>query len=104
MSDHDDPIQERLHLYHAFKGGSERRDAPREGLLSGFKQSLLRGSMVDTGVGAALLLLAGCSTASTAYESRPFFLNEEQVATHGRKAWYDHIVEVDPGGAEFTVA
>jgi hypothetical protein len=27
-----------------------------------------------------------------------------QVATHGRKAWYDRIIEVDPGGIEFRVA
>ena len=52
----------------------------------------------------ALSLLAGCSTASTQYKSRPFFLSEEEVATHGRKAWYDRIVELDPGRAEFTVA
>ena len=53
---------------------------------------------------AALFLLAGCSTASTQYQSRPFFLTEEDATTHGRKAWYDRIVEVDPGGAKFTVA
>jgi hypothetical protein len=53
---------------------------------------------------AALFLLAGCSTTSTHYKSRPFFLSEEEVATHGRKAWYDRIVELDPGRAEFTVA
>jgi hypothetical protein len=53
---------------------------------------------------AAPFLLAGCSAASTQYKSRPFFLSEEEVATHGRKAWYDRIVEVDPGRAEFTVA
>jgi len=31
-------------------------------------------------------------------------LTEEDATTHGRKAWYDRIVELDPGGAEFTVA
>ena len=52
-----------------------------------------------------LFLLAGCCpTALTTYKSRPFFLIEEDVTTHGRKAWYDSIIEVDPGGAEFTVA
>jgi hypothetical protein len=51
-----------------------------------------------------MFLLAGCSTESTQYRSRPFFLNEEGVATHGRKAWYDRIVEVDPGTARFAVA
>jgi hypothetical protein len=45
---------------------------------------------------AVVFLLAGCSTASTQYKSRPFFLTEEEVATHGRKGWYDRIVELDP--------
>jgi hypothetical protein len=53
---------------------------------------------------AAPFLLAGCSAASTQYKSRPFFLAEEEVATHGRKAWYDRVVEIEPGHAEFTVA
>jgi hypothetical protein len=53
---------------------------------------------------AVPFLLAGCSTASTQYKSRPFFLTEEELMTHGRKAWYDRILELDPGGAEFTVA
>jgi len=60
-----------------------------------------RGSL---GVITVLLLLAGCSTASTKYRTRPFFLPEEEVATHGRKAWYDRLVELDPGSAKFTVA
>jgi len=49
-------------------------------------------------------MVAGCSTDSTQYKSRPFFLTEEDVTTHGRKAWYDRIIEVDPGSAEFAVA
>jgi hypothetical protein len=52
-----------------------------------------------------LFLFAGCSTAaSRQYKSRPFFLTEEEVTTHGRKTWFDRMVELDPGGAEFTVA
>jgi hypothetical protein len=51
-----------------------------------------------------LFLLSGCSTASTQYKSRPFFLTKEDVTTHGRKAWYDRLVELDPGGADFKVA
>jgi hypothetical protein len=31
-------------------------------------------------------------------------LTEEDATTHGRKAWYDRIVEVDPGDAKFKVA
>src|ERR1700730_4258613 len=56
------------------------------------------------GLIAVLFLLAGCSTASTEYKSRPFFLTEENATTEGRKAWYDRAVELDPGGAECTVA
>jgi hypothetical protein len=51
-----------------------------------------------------LLLLAGCSTKSTQYRTRPFFLPEKEASTHGRKAWYDRVLEVDPGSAEFIVA
>jgi putative lipoprotein DUF799 len=62
------------------------------------------GSWGFFGIVAVLLLLAGCSHTSTQYRTRPFFLPEEEATTHGRKAWYDRIVEVDPGGAKFTVA
>jgi len=53
---------------------------------------------------AALFLLAGCSAESTQYQSRPFFLTEEDATTHGRKAWYDSAVEADPGGAKVSTA
>jgi Tfp pilus assembly protein FimT len=32
-----------------------------------------------------LMLLAGC--ASTQHQSRPFFVNEQELETHGRKTW-----------------
>jgi len=62
------------------------------------------GSWGVFGIVTVLLLLAGCSTRSTQYKTRPFFLPEEEATTHGRKAWYDRMVEVDPGSAKFTVA
>jgi hypothetical protein len=62
------------------------------------------GSWGSFGIVTVLLMLASCSTTSTRYRTRPFFLPEEGAETHGKKAWYDRIVEVDPGGAEFTVA
>ena len=66
---------------------------------------LLGSSYSFCGFMTVLFLLAGCCpTALTTYKSRPFFLVEEDVTTHGRKAWYDSIIELDPGGAEFTVA
>jgi hypothetical protein len=49
-----------------------------------------------------LVLLAGCAT--TQPQSRPFFQNEQELDTHGRKTWYDQVVESDPGTASFVIA
>ncbi len=51
------------------------------------------------------LLVSGCATRSAAnYQKRPFYLTEQDVETHGKKTWFDHLVEVDPGKAKYTVA
>jgi hypothetical protein len=50
----------------------------------------------------ALVLLAGCSF--TPHQSRPFFLDEENVQEHGRKSWFDRLIEFDPGATEFKLA
>lgn len=47
-------------------------------------------------------LLAGC--ASPQYRARPFFLPEQGLETHGRKTWFDRLVETDPGWADSEVA
>jgi hypothetical protein len=47
-------------------------------------------------------LLAGC--ASPQYGARPFFLHEQDLESHGRKTWFDQLVETDPGGADSEVA
>jgi hypothetical protein len=47
---------------------------------------------------------AGCSTAALNYDTRPFFQPEQDATQHGRKTWFDHLVEVDPGAARFRVA
>lgn len=52
-----------------------------------------------------LALLGGCaSTQHQQPQSRPFFLTEEEVATHGRKTWFDRLLEVDPGGVSVEIA
>jgi len=48
------------------------------------------------------LVAAGCASAQ--YETRPFFLPEKGVESHGRKTWLDHLVEFDPGRVHFQVA
>src|SRR4030095_8907566 len=46
-----------------------------------------------------LALLGGCaSTQHQQPQARPFCLTEEEVATHGRKTWFDRLYETDPGG------
>lgn len=47
--------------------------------------------------------LMGCATNHN-YDTRPFFQPEQDVERHGRKTWFDHLVEVDPGKAGFKVA
>jgi hypothetical protein len=55
---------------------------------------------------SAMVVIAGCSTTNTApqYQTRPFFLSEEDTATHGRKSWFDRIIETDPGVTDYVVA
>ena len=47
-------------------------------------------------------LLAGCASGNQ-FEQRPFFQQEYELQTHGRKTWLDHIVEFDPGGSKVEV-
>ncbi len=60
----------------------------------------IAGSMI---LGA--LLLSGCaSTSQAGLDNRPFFQPEYGLDTHGRKAWFDHLVEADPGRIKTPVA
>jgi len=49
-----------------------------------------------------LVLLTGC--ASTQQQSRPFFQTEQELETHGRKTWYDQVIEADPGFGSVVIA
>jgi len=51
---------------------------------------------------AATLACTGCATVR--YQERPFFLQEQGLETHGRKTWFDRLVEFDPGKTRFQVA
>ncbi len=61
----------------------------------------------------AIFLLAGFSIVGCARisqssvdrrEERPFFQAELETETHGRKTWFDYLVETDPGGLDLRVA
>src|SRR6202050_3960515 len=54
---------------------------------------------------AATLLIAGCAAQNPeAGEDRPFFQQEQATETHGRKNWFDHLIEVDPGRLKVDIA
>lgn len=73
-------------------------------LLCYFRKS--RKPLISALAGCAVLAsigLGGCASTAS-YESRPFFQDEYGLGTHGRKTWFDHLVEVDPGGLHTYVA
>ena len=49
-----------------------------------------------------LLTVSGCATMRT--QPHAFFLPEQDRETHGRKTWFDRLVELDPGHITVTVA
>jgi Putative bacterial lipoprotein (DUF799) len=68
---------------------------------------LRKGPVGRTGVtifGIAFLAVAAASCSTQQQESRPFFLPEQGAESHGRKTWFDHLVELDPGRVHFQVA
>jgi hypothetical protein len=49
--------------------------------------------------------LSGCAAQTdSTRDTRPFFQKEYGLNTHGRKTWFDHLVETDPGGIKATIA
>jgi hypothetical protein len=53
---------------------------------------------------AIVIVISGCSPTASNYQTRPFFLSEEDTATRGRKSWFDRVIETDPGVTDFVVA
>jgi len=49
-----------------------------------------------------VFFVGGC--ASMRSQPHPFFLPEQNRESHGRKTWFDHVVEFDPGGIKIQVA
>lgn len=60
---------------------------------------------LDLMLAVLTILIAGCSTNSASrYQTRAFFLSEEDLATHGRKSGFDRLIETDPGLTDYVVA
>ncbi len=51
-------------------------------------------------------VVSGCSPAANTanYDKRTFFREEYGLDTHGRKTWFDHLVELDPGQLKVHLA
>ncbi len=52
---------------------------------------------------AMAMSLSACATTANPGQRR-FFRPEYGLETHGRKTWFDHLVEVDPGGIKTQIA
>ncbi len=50
------------------------------------------------------IILCGTGCATVHSDQRAFFLPEQGRDTHGRKTWFDHLVEFDPGKLTVQVA
>jgi hypothetical protein len=63
------------------------------------------GRVLSAIVGSLVLgSIALCGCSQTNYQDRTFFRDEYGVDTHGRKTWFDHLVELDPGTLTTHVA
>jgi hypothetical protein len=58
--------------------------------------------VIAASITLASIALSGCAT--TNYQDRTFFRDEYGLDTHGRKTWFDHLVELDPGALKTYVA
>src|SRR5258708_12947563 len=56
-------------------------------LAAAFAASIIVGSVA----------LSGCASTKVNHDDRTFFRNEEGLESHGRKTWFDRLVELDPG-------
>ena len=48
--------------------------------------------------------LSGCASTKANYDDRTFFRDEQGLETHGRKTWFDHLIELDPGALKTHLA
>ena len=63
-------------------------------MVAAFAASIIAGSAA----------LSGCASTKTDYGDRTFFRDEQGLDTHGRKTWFDHLVELDPGALKTHLA
>src|SRR6266481_8257578 len=63
-------------------------------LAAAFAASIIVGSVA----------LSGCASTKVNHDDRTFFRNEEGLESHGRKTWFDRLVELDSGSLKTHLA
>lgn len=61
-------------------------------------------SVIAASIIVGSVALSGCARQSTNHSDRTFFREEQGLDTHGRKTWFDHLVELDPGSLKTHIA
>jgi hypothetical protein len=61
-------------------------------------------ALVNWVIALIVITLLSCSSSASNNEQRRFFQEEYGLETHGRKTWFDHLVEVDPDAIKTTIA
>jgi len=61
-------------------------------------------SAIAASVVVGSIAVSGCSQTAPKYDQRTFFREEQGLDTHGRKTWFDHLVELDPGSLQTHIA
>src|SRR5580692_1251268 len=75
--------------------------------LSSWQNPLSSGRLMATFAASIIVssvALSGCASTKTNYDDRTFFRDEQGLDTHGRKTWFDHLVELDPGALKIHLA
>jgi hypothetical protein len=71
-------------------------------------QHLTSSGRLVAAIAASLIVssvaLSGCASTVPNYDNRTFFRDEQGLETHGRKTWFDHLVELDPGELKVQLA
>lgn len=76
--------------------------ADRENLLIHLQHKMKLVKLLAITLTLGSIGLGGCS--QTNQEERPFFRHEYGLDSHGRKTWFDHLVELDPGRMKINIA
>lgn len=92
----------RLTLAHLLLVFSAFCSAGHESSLFGYNSSLFLSTSIQPK--SALSSNQPTTLAITEAEDQPLFLQEEGLTSHGKKHWYDYLIEADPGACKIQIS